>query len=297
MIILILFAIWKMRNILMRLFLRVNEYFPKKYHPFHDLKNGISDMNYTDFEYNHTQKLLDQYKSLIDLSHLKGKKILEIGCGGGGKIIYIAEKYKAEVVGIDLNLNFLSQAKSKAQEKWVQNKVCFIAMNALDMDFWDWEFDIILMSDVLEHIPETERLMKQVLRVLKTDWKVLFDFAPYYHYFWHHMWDTIQIPWLHVFTTQSFRIALYKQSVKNLPDWNKRISLRIGKNKNNKEGFTYLNRITRNKFENIIKQCEEKRMFQNCTINYFMLKNMNFLSSIPLLRELFILHIIGVIKK
>jgi hypothetical protein len=41
------------------------------------------------------------------------------------------------------------------------------------------------------------------------------------------MWDTIQIPWLHVFTTENFRIKLYKKSVKNLADADKRINLRI----------------------------------------------------------------------
>jgi hypothetical protein len=70
-----------MNNFLINLFLKINTVFPHKYHPFDDLKNGISDMNYTDFEYNHCSDLLDQYKDFIDLSDLKGKKILEIGCG------------------------------------------------------------------------------------------------------------------------------------------------------------------------------------------------------------------------
>jgi hypothetical protein len=70
-----------MNNPLILLFLQINKCFPKKHHPFDDLKNGMSDMNYTEFEYHHCQGLLDQYKKFIDLSDLKGKKILEIGCG------------------------------------------------------------------------------------------------------------------------------------------------------------------------------------------------------------------------
>jgi hypothetical protein len=70
-----------MKNPLISLFLEINKYFPTKHHPFHDLKNGMSDMNYTEFEYNHCKELLNQYKNFIDLSELKGKKILEIGCG------------------------------------------------------------------------------------------------------------------------------------------------------------------------------------------------------------------------
>jgi ubiquinone/menaquinone biosynthesis C-methylase UbiE len=40
-------------------------------------------------------------------------------------------------------------------------------MSALEMNFKDQEFDFILMSDVLEHIPNTEVLMNESLRVLK----------------------------------------------------------------------------------------------------------------------------------
>ena len=56
-------------------------------------------------------------------------------------------------------------------------------MNALNMEFSDNKFDIILMSDVLEHIPQTQVLINEALRVLKPGGKILFDFAPYYHYF------------------------------------------------------------------------------------------------------------------
>lgn len=286
-----------MKNILIYWFLQLNKVFPKKHHPFHDLKNGIHDINYTDFEYSHTSELLKMYKDFYDFSELKWKKILEIWCGWWWKAIYISEHYDCSAVGIDLNLNFLSQAENKAQEKWVEDNVKFVAMSALEMDFNENEFDLVLMSDVLEHIPETEKLLKEVHRVTKTWWIILFDFAPYYHYFGHHLWDTIQIPWLHLFTTEKFRIDLYKESLKWLPDADKRIDLRVWFNELGKESFTYLNWITRKQFENIISECEEKWFFKKCTISYFMLKNISILSKIPFLREIWIRHIVWSLKK
>lgn len=286
-----------MNNLLMKLVLKINTIFPHKHHPFDDLKDGISDMNYTDFEYNHCKKLLSQYKDFVDFNDLKWKKILEIWCGWGWKIIYISEKYNCEAVWIDLNLHFLKEANKKSKELWVENNVEFIEMNALEMNFKDQEFDFILMSDVLEHIPNTEILLKESLRVLKNGWKLLFDFAPYYHYFWHHMWDTIQIPWLHIFTTEKFRVNLYKQSVKNLPDADKRIDLRIWNNEKWWESFTYLNKITRKQFESIVNKYEQMWSFQNCTINYFMLKNIKLFWYVPILRETLIRHIVWVIVK
>ena len=41
----------------------------------------------------------------------------------------------------------------------------------------------------------------------------------------------------------------------------------------------------------------DKKTFSNMTIKYFMLKNINFLSSIPILRETAIKHILGVFYK
>lgn len=286
-----------MNKLLIKLFIKINKVFPHKYHPFDDLKNGVSDMNYTDFEYKNCQKLLNQYKDFIDLEEIRGKKILEIGCGWWWKIIYISEKYDCISTWIDLNLHFLSEAQKKSWEKSVQDQVAFFEMDALSMDFDDNSFDYILMSDVLEHIPETKKLLIEALRVLKNEWKILFDFAPYYHYFWHHLWDTIKIPWLHVFTTEKFRIKLYKESLKNLPDKEKRLDLRIWLNNKWKESFTYLNKITRKEFEKIIAECKQMWIFQNCTISYFMLKNISKFSLIPLIRELLIRHIVGVIKK
>lgn len=285
-----------MKKITLDFFLFINKFFPKKTHPFDELKNGVSDMNYTDFEYNHAQWLLNQYKDFIDWEELKGKKILEIGSGWGWKIIYIAEKFQAHCVWIDLNQHFLQQAQNKSKELSIENQVEFLEMDALNMTFWNEEFDIVLMSDVLEHIPHTDKLLQEVLRVTKKDGKVLFDFAPYWHYYGHHIWDTIYIPWLHLFTTDNFRADLYEHSLNGFPDKQKRLDLRVSW-KRWKRIFSYLNKIKRKDFEQLIAKYEEMWIFKKCTISYFMLKNKNIFSKIPILREIFIRHIVWVIKK
>lgn len=290
------FLLKKMRKLFIQAVLKINTFFPKKNHPFDNLKNGIADMNYTQFEYDHAEKLLDQYKNFIDLEELQWKRILEIGSWWGWKIIYIAQKYNADATGIDLNQHFLQQAHQKAEELKVSQQVEFKQMDALNMSFWDNYFDIVLMSDVLEHIPHTERLISEVLRVTKKWGKILFDFAPYYHYFWHHIWDRVSIPWLHLFVTDNFMADIYEQSLQWFSDKQKRLDLRISHIWNKKE-FTYLNKISRKKFENIIQKYEDMWIFQNCTIRYFMLKNIDLFSKIPIIREIFIRHIIWVIQK
>lgn len=285
-----------MREILLDCILYINKFFPQKHHPFHDLKDGIENMNYTDFEYSHAQWLLDQYKQFTDLNAMNWKNILEIWSGWGGKIIYFAEKYNADCTWIDINQHFLTQAQNKAEEIWVTSRVRFLEMDALNMSFEDNSFDYIVMSDVLEHIPNTKKLLSEVLRVTKEWGSILFDFAPYGHYFWHHIWDTVRIPWLHLWTTDNFRADLYEKSLEWFPDKAKRLALRVSGVKGNRK-FTYLNNIYRKDFEKIIAEYEEVWIFKNCTISYFMLKNIDIFSKIPLIREIFIRHIVWVIKK
>ena len=281
---------------LLWIFLKLAQLFPKKWHPFHASKNGVLDLNYSDFEYNHSQKLLELYNEHIMKNEWKWKKILDIGCGAGGKWVYIAEKYGSHVTGIDVSENFLQQAENFAIEKEVSDITNFFYRSALDTLFPDNSFDIIIMSDVLEHIPDTENLLVEALRVLKPGWRILFDFAPYYHYFWHHLWDTLPIPWLHLYTSESFRIALYKRSLIGLADKDKRIALRIWKI-GNTEKISYLNKITIKKFNSIILKLDKNRDYRSLQIKYFMLKNMHFLYKIPLIREIAIRHIVGSIKK
>ena len=286
-----------MQSYFINFILKLNKkYFFKKPHPFNTSKKGVLNLNYSDFEYSHAKDLLAMYSEFIDLKEFKNKSILEVGCGAWGKSVYIAEKYDSNVTWLDINDNFLSQARIKSKEHNVDNKAEFINVSALDTKFDDNMFDIIIMSDVIEHIPNTELLFDEMFRVLKKGWIILFDFASYYHYFWHHLWDTIQIPWIHIFFTDKFLIKLYKESVKWLVDWDSRIKLRIWNN-NWKEVFDYLNNITRKDFEKIIWNFLSKSNTQSHNIKYFMLKNFNFLSKIPLLREIFIRHIIWYIKK
>jgi len=281
---------------LIKLILYINKkFFFRKKHPFNESKKWVLNINYSDFEYNWAKDLLNMYSEVFDLKNLENKNILEVWCGGWWKSVYIAEKYNSRVVWIDLNDDFLNQAKEKAIDKCVEDKTRFYKENALSTRFKNDKFDIIILSDVIEHIPDTKKMLLECYRILKKGWYIIFDFAPYYHYFWHHLWDTIQIPWLHVFTTEKIRIKLYKESVKWKPDFLKRIDLRIGKIWE-KERFTYLNKITRKDFEIIIKElCEEKPC--QLTTKYYMLKKLNFLSTIPISRELFIRHIVWSVKK
>jgi len=68
-----------MQDKLIELILKLNKkYFFKKEHPFNISKNGVLNINYSDFEYRHTDSLLKMYSKVIDLDLLKNKDVLEV---------------------------------------------------------------------------------------------------------------------------------------------------------------------------------------------------------------------------
>lgn len=102
-------------------------------------------------------------ESIIKLiSPVKDKKILDMGCGIGGYIHFVKD-YK-EFTGIDLSDVAISESN-----KIFGNRpgVRYISMDATNLKFIDDYFDIIIAKEVIEHLPEPQRAIKEVFRVLK----------------------------------------------------------------------------------------------------------------------------------
>lgn len=282
---------------MIKIFLKIASIFPQKNHPFNEEKNGILDLNYSEHEYKTAYFLEDLFWKWFDFKKLKWKTVLDIWCGWWWKWVYLAEKYWCKIIWIDTEIEFVKQAQNIAKEKKVDNLCEFKIWDAHNLDFEENSIDYVILNDVIEHIPNTQKMFDEVHKVLKKWWLCFYNFAPYYELFGHHLWDTLPIPWLHIFTTESFRIKLYKESVKDLPDWEKRINLRIWKNKKWKETFSYLNRISRKKFLKI----QDKFLSQNKFILIYekqnFLKNLKFLRNFPILNELFSRLYVWILKK
>lgn len=87
-------------------------------------------------------------------------KILEIGCGIGGLTNYFVEK-KNNIIGIDINEEWLEKSKEIYTNLPIQK------MSGDDLEFEDNKFDVVLSFDLLEHIPDTDKHLSEVKRVLK----------------------------------------------------------------------------------------------------------------------------------
>ncbi len=97
-----------------------------------------------------------------------GEKLLDIGCGWGGQIIYAAQHFGVESLGITLSENQVELARKKIQEEGLED-ICRVEL----MDYReippDTTFDKIVSVGMVEHVGEEQLApyFQQVYRLLK----------------------------------------------------------------------------------------------------------------------------------
>ena len=83
------------------------------------------------------------------LTHLPGKRVLDIGCGPGRDIKYFTDR-GLEVTGIDAVSKFITLAKR------VSPKAKVVEMDVRNLQFDNESFDGIWVKNVLIHIPKDD---------------------------------------------------------------------------------------------------------------------------------------------
>jgi len=125
---------------------------------FYDRFSGQWEDKINDRE---TKKRLNiVFGRLLKPSELKNKKFLEVGCGLG-YFSNRAYKLGAKVTGIDTGPNLIKINKKKTPN------AKFLVASASRLPLKDNSFDIVLSTEVIEHVEDQERSIKEMIRVLK----------------------------------------------------------------------------------------------------------------------------------
>ena len=96
----------------------------------------------------------------------KGHRILEVGCRAGNLTQYYCKGN--EVEGIDVDRNAL-----KEFEKRLGLKGQWVDVDSEDIPFKDGEFDVVVFSEVMEHLRFPRRALEEIVRVLKPGGRVV----------------------------------------------------------------------------------------------------------------------------
>jgi len=93
---------------------------------------------------------------------LPGDKILDVGCGSGDMLLSLDNPLSARV-GLDMSLPSLLAASTQTRSQSVH----FCCGAAQQLPFSDNQFDKVLSSHLIEHLPNPQLLVDEVYRVLK----------------------------------------------------------------------------------------------------------------------------------
>ena len=91
-----------------------------------------------------------------------GKNILDMGCGTGGMPHYIHDMNY--IIGTDISDVAIKQAKETFKDN---PQKMFKQMDAQNLTFRNEEFDIVFAKEVIEHLPDVQKAIKEIYRVLK----------------------------------------------------------------------------------------------------------------------------------
>jgi ubiquinone/menaquinone biosynthesis C-methylase UbiE len=91
----------------------------------------------------------------------KPESLLDIGCGEGVLTAQWAQRIApARVVGIDLDDPAIAAEWAKRSEPNLE----YVAQRAENLPFADDEFDLVTATEVLEHVPDPEHTLSEMVR-------------------------------------------------------------------------------------------------------------------------------------
>jgi 2-polyprenyl-6-hydroxyphenyl methylase/3-demethylubiquinone-9 3-methyltransferase len=93
-------------------------------------------------------------------SRMPGAAVIDLGCGGG-LLSEPCAHAGARVFGLDLGRKSARAAAARLGPRFVQGDL-------LHLPFADATADIVLLADVLEHVPSVERAVAEAARILRS---------------------------------------------------------------------------------------------------------------------------------
>lgn len=111
------------------------------------------------------EMLYARYKWAFQFS--QGKDVLEVACGAGQGLGYLAKKAK-RVVGGDVDKDIVKCAQS-----YYKGRIEISQFNAYELPFEENSFDIVILFEAIYYLKEPEKFLSECRRVLKKKGKVL----------------------------------------------------------------------------------------------------------------------------
>lgn len=107
---------------------------------------------------------------MLELARIApGSKVLDVGCGTGLLTRLSAKRldYESHVVGVDLSDGALAKARELSNAEGLDQRVEFRKGDAERLELADESFDVVLSLYTLRHLPDPDRALREIVRVLR----------------------------------------------------------------------------------------------------------------------------------
>lgn len=122
--------------------------------------NTIADEFDSVVNYYDTLRRLEVVNEDLLPEDIANKKVLDAGCGTGW-FAGAANKRKANVTAMDIGPDLLQKVSKKYPN------ISTVEGSVMNMPFSDNSFDIVISSEVIEHVENPEKAIAEISRVLK----------------------------------------------------------------------------------------------------------------------------------
>ena len=137
---------------------RLNEEYTMLHYPFYRKDND---------SFHDAQKNLTDF-CMSRLTSIKGKQVLEIGCGNGVQAKYILDKFSpASMTCIDLNPANIKIANTEAERRGIKNIIFHIDDAQKLSTIENKSMDYIISIESAFHYPDKALFLTEIFRVLK----------------------------------------------------------------------------------------------------------------------------------
>jgi ubiquinone/menaquinone biosynthesis C-methylase UbiE len=173
--------------------------------------------------------LRKRLEALASLDSMKGERLLDIGCASGAYTMALAEGF-TRTDAIDVEPERLVMFRERLAECVVGDRIDIARMSGEAIGFGSETFDVVTAIETLEHIPNLERALEEIRRVLRPSGRFLVTGPNRYFPFESHGWlwrgrrhsptSFPLLPWLrplhkHLADARSFTVSSLRRQVES----------------------------------------------------------------------------------